>query len=144
MRKHAELVLVHVAIGSAYGVKFSTAAWVTTVTDCRGNGAGSKGFREENTTLVKIEVFVGNMGAQVAHNPGFDGVSCRTPFVSRRGKDLKAARVGEVEFHCFNVDGHVSGSINICIKWGEGFAGCGCIRWRGGSINGRVISHGVV
>jgi hypothetical protein len=63
MRKHAEFVLVHVAIGSAYGVKFSTAAWVTTVTDCRGSSAGSKGFREKNTTLVKIEVFVGNMEA---------------------------------------------------------------------------------
>ena len=146
MRKHVELVLIHVAIGSAYGIEFSATAWCTAVTDCRGNGARSKGFRKEDTTLVEVEMFVGDMITHVAHNPGFDGMGCRAPFVSRRREDLEAARVREVEFLCFDVgsSGHVSGRSDIYVKWEEGVASCGCSRWRGRSIRGRVVSHGVV
>ena len=87
VRKHVELILVHVAVGSTYGIKFSATSWYTAVTDCRGNGARSKGFREEDMTLVEVEMFVGDMITQVARNRGFDGMGCRAPFVSRRCRE---------------------------------------------------------
>jgi hypothetical protein len=96
--------------------------------------------------LVEVEMFVGDMITQVAHNLGFDGMGCRAPFVSRRREDLEAARVREVEFLCFDAgwSGHVGGRSNICVKWEEGITSCGCSRWRGRSISDRVVGHGVV
>jgi len=89
---------------------------------------------------VEVEVFVGNMGTQVARNPGFDGVGRRTPFVGRKREDLKAARMGKMEFLCFDggSDGLVSGRINVDIKWEEWIADCGRIRWRAEALRARL------
>jgi hypothetical protein len=93
--------------------------------------------------LVEVEVFVGNMETQVARNPGFDGVGRRTPFVGRRREDLKAARMGKMEFLCFDggSDGLVSGRIDVDIKWEEWITDSGRICWRDRSIKGKVVGH---
>ena len=38
------------------------------------------------------------MIAQVANDPGFDGVGCGTPYVGGGGKYVKAARMREAQF----------------------------------------------
>ena len=46
---------------------------------------------------MEVEVFVGNVVAQISYNPGFDGAGCGASFVDGGGggKYVKAARMRE-------------------------------------------------
>ena len=96
--KHVKLFVVHGTVGAADGVEFSATFRLSAVADGGGGGADSKGFGEEDTTLMKEEVLVGDMIAVVASYPCFDGVGCRTPFVGGGGKHIEAAGMREAQF----------------------------------------------
>ncbi len=89
--KHVKFSLIHVAVRAADGIEFSTTSQGAAVTNGRGSGACDKCFREENTTLMEEEMFVGDVISQIAYDPGFDGMVCRAPFVGRGGKNIEAA-----------------------------------------------------
>jgi len=59
--KHVEFFHVHVTIGTADVIKFSTSPQFAAVANGGGGGACGKGFREENTTLMEEEMFVGDV-----------------------------------------------------------------------------------
>ena len=96
MCKHPELVVVHGTVGAADGVKFGATLRSSTITDSGGGGAYSKGFGKKDTTLMEVEVFVGDVVSMVADNPAFDGVGCCAPFVSGGGEYLNTAWMWEV------------------------------------------------
>ena len=88
MCKHLELVVVHGTVGAAYGVKFGTSFRLATVTNSGGGGAYCEGFGEKDTTLMKVEVLVGDVISMVAGDPALDGVGCCAPFVGGGGEYL--------------------------------------------------------
>ena len=90
MSKHPELVVVHGTVGATDGVKFGAALRSSAITDSGDGGACSEGFGKEDTTLMEVEVFVGDVISMIAYNPAFDGVSCCAPFISGGRKYLKA------------------------------------------------------
>jgi len=47
---------------------------------------------------MEEEMFVGDVISQIAYDPGFDGMGCRTPFVSGGGKNVETARMRKAEF----------------------------------------------
>ena len=49
-------------------------------------------------TLMEEEMLVGDVISQIAYDPGFDGMGCRTPFVGGGGKNVEAARMRKAEF----------------------------------------------
>ena len=79
------------AVRAADGINFSTTYQHATVANGGGSGTYDKGFREEDTTLMEEEMFVGDVVSQIAYAPGFDGMGCRAPFVGRGGKNVEAA-----------------------------------------------------
>ena len=112
--KHLEIVVVHGTGGATNGVEFSTTLWLAAVADSGGGGAHSEGFGKKDSTLMEVEVFVGDVVPVVADNPAFDGVGCCTPFVNGGGEYLKAARMWEVQCH-FNVVG-----VRSLVVWSGG------------------------
>jgi len=99
-----------VAIRAVDGIEFSTTSRCAAIANGRGSGACDKGFREEDTTLMEEEMFVGDVVSQIAYDPGFDGMGCRAPFVGRGGKNIEAAWMRKVEFLCLGFSsGPVSG-----------------------------------
>ena len=84
-----EFFHIHVTVGTADGIEFSAASRCAAVANSGGGGACGKGFREENTTLMEEEMLVGDVISQIAYDPGFDGMGCRTPFVGGGGKNVK-------------------------------------------------------
>ena len=117
--KHVEFFHIHVTVGTADGIKFSAASRCATVTNSGGSGACGKGFREENTTLMEEEMFVGDVISQIAYDPGFDGMGCRTPFVGGGGKNVETARMRKAEFLFLDfTNSLVSGSSSVlaCIE----------------------------
>ena len=136
-----EFFHVHVTVGTADGIKFSAASWCATVTNCKGSGACGKGFREENTTLMEEEMFVGDVISQVAYDPGFDGMGCRAPFVGGGGKNVEAAWMRKAEFLFLDFSNNlVSGRSDISGEW-ESRAGSATVGGRGAS---GVVSSAMV
>ena len=74
-------------VGTADGIKFSAASRCATVTNSGGSGACGKGFREENTTLMEEEMFVGDVISQIAYDPGFDGMGGLSHSICRWGRE---------------------------------------------------------
>ncbi len=98
------------AVGAADGIEFSTTSRRAAVANGGGSGACDKGFREEDTTLMEEEMFVGDVVSQIAYDPCFDGMGCCAPFVGRGGKNIEAAWMRKVEFLCLDFSsGPVSG-----------------------------------
>ncbi len=63
---------------------------------------------------MKEEVLVGDMIAVVASYPCFDGMGCRTPFVSGGGKNVETARMRKAEFLFLDfTNSLVSGSSSV-------------------------------
>jgi len=137
--KHVKLFVVHGTVGAADGVEFSATFRLSAVADGGGGGADSEGFGEEDTTLMKEEVLVGDMIAVVANYPCFDGVGCCAPIVSGGGKHIEAARMREAQFLLLDFSG---GSLvgrrrssNICSEGEKGGTFLsGVSRRRGGGI----------
>ena len=95
--KHLELVVVHGTVGAANGVKFSTTLRLSAVANSGGGGAYGEGFGKKDTTLMEVEVLVGDVISMIAYNPAFDGVSCCAPFISGGREYLKATWMWEVQ-----------------------------------------------
>ena len=89
-------------LGTADGIKFSAVARCAAVPNGGCGGACGKGFREEDTTLMEVEVFVGYVISQITYNTGFDGMSCCAPLVGGGGKNVKTAWMRKVEFLCLD------------------------------------------
>ena len=77
-------------IASRLVLPFGTAA------NSGSSQAQSKGFCEEDMTLMEIEMLVGYVMIEVADNLTLDGVCCRSPFVDGGGKYLKAEWVRKI------------------------------------------------
>jgi hypothetical protein len=88
--KRREFIFVHVTIEAANGIEFGAATGCATITDSRGSGACGKGFREKDTSLVKVAMLVGDVVPQIANYLGFDRMSCCTPFICGGGKNVEA------------------------------------------------------
>ena len=70
---------------------------------------------------MEKEVFVGDVIPKIANDPGFDGVSCRAPFVGGGGKHIEAAWMREAEFLLLDFfRSCVSGRSGVCVEWEEG------------------------
>ena len=125
-------------VGTADGIKFSAASRCATVTNSGGSGACGKGFREENTTLMEEEMFVGDVISQIAYDPGFDGMGCRTPFVGGGGKNVETARMRKAEFLFLDFSNSlVSGRSGIVSSGRRGS------RAGGATVGGRGMSGAV-
>ena len=98
-------VLHHGTVVSTDGIKLRTALRFAAVANGGGGSAWGKGFRMEDSVLVKVEVFVQDVISKVAKDPGFDGVGRCTSFVGGGGKDSKALWMGKSEFLCLEVGG---------------------------------------
>jgi hypothetical protein len=83
-----ELIFIHVTIETTNGIEFGAAMRCATITDGRGSGACGEGFREEDTSLMKVEVLVGNVASQIANYLGYDRMSRCTPFVCGGGENI--------------------------------------------------------
>jgi hypothetical protein len=90
MCERIELIFVHVTIEAARGIEFSAATRCTTIADGRGSGAYGECFREKDTSLMEVEVLVGDVVLQIANHLGFDRVSPCAPFVGVRGKSVES------------------------------------------------------
>jgi hypothetical protein len=127
------------------GVEFSAAARCAAVANSRGSGACSKGFREEDTTLMEVVMLIRDVISQIAYDPGLDGMGDCTPFVGGGRKDFEAARMRKMEFLALDFyRSLVSGRSDICFEWEEGVASWECNWWRERSIRGIFIGHGVL
>ena len=68
---------------------------------------------------MEEEMLVGDVISQIAYDPGFDGMGCRTPFVGGGGKNVKTARMRKaLDFS----NSLVSGRSDICVEREEGVA----------------------
>ena len=96
LSKHLELVVINGTVRATNGVKLSATLRLSSVANSGGGGTYGKGFGKKDTTLMEVEVLVGNVVFVVANNPAFDGVGCCTPFVHGGGEYLKTAWMWEV------------------------------------------------
>ena len=80
-------------------IKFSASAWVATIFDSGGGGAGGKCLRVENSVVVEVEMFVEYVVSEESICPAFDRVGSCTPFVGGGGENIKAFGVWEAELH---------------------------------------------
>jgi hypothetical protein len=136
--------LIHVAVRAADGNEFSNTSWRAAVANGGGSGACDKCFREEDTTLMEEEMFVGDVISQIAYDPGFDGVGCRAPFVGRGGKNVEAAWMRKAEFLCLDFPSSlVSGRSYVDVEREESVASWKCNCGREGSIRSGFGGHGV-
>ena len=132
------------AVGATDGIEFSTTSRRAAVANGGGSGACDKGFREEDTTLMEEEMFVGDVVSQIAYDPGFDGMGCRAPFVGRGGKNIEAAWMRKVEFLCLGFSsGPVSGRSYVGVEREESVASWKCDCGREGSVRSGFVGHGV-
>ena len=144
LREHLELVVLHGTVGSADGIEFSATSRRATVANGGGGGTCGKGFREKNATLMEEEMLVGDVVSQIADDPGFDGMGCRTPFVGGGGKNVKAAWMREVKFLFLDFPRSlVSGRSSVRVEQEERGASWEGIRRRKRSIRGSFVGHGV-
>ena len=56
--EHVELVTLHGTVGTADGIEFSTTSRHAAVANSGGGGACGKGFRENDMTLMEVEMIV--------------------------------------------------------------------------------------
>jgi hypothetical protein len=143
--KHVELVVLHGTVGSADGIEFSATSRRAAVTIGGGNGTCGKGFCKENSTLMEVEMFVGDVVPKIANDPGFNGVGCHAPFVGGGGKNIKAAWMRKANFLFYEFFGSlVSGKSNVCVKWNKRGMSWKGIRQRKRSIGGVFVGHDFV
>jgi hypothetical protein len=142
--KYVKFFLIHVEIRAADGIKFSTTSRLAAVANGGGSGACDKGFREEDTTLMEEEMFVGDVISQIAYDPGFDGMGCRAPFVCWGGKNIEAAWMRKAEFLCLDFSRSlVSVSSYVGVEQEESVVSWKCNCGREGSIRSGFVGHGV-
>ena len=66
---------------------------------------------------MEEEMFVGDVISQIAYDPGFDGMGCRTPFVGGGGKNVETARMRKAEFLFLDfTNSLVSGSSSVLAR----------------------------
>jgi len=134
-----------VTVGTADGIEFSAASRCAAVANSGGGGACGKGVREKNTTLMEEEMLVGDVISQIAYDPGFDGMGCRTPFFGGGGKNVETARMRKAEYLFLDFSNSlVSGRSNICVEREEVVASWKCNCWMKRNVRGGFVSHGVV